>query len=120
MDNFEFCEKLKKRTKAFAVQIVKFYKNLPRTDEARVIGRQVLRSGTSIAANYRAVCRAKSSADFISKMGTVVEETDETLLWLKLFEEAGILPAAALKLLKQESDELLRIFSRSLSSARHS
>ena len=119
MDNFEFGEKLKKRTKAFAVQIVKFYKNL-RTDEARVIGRQGLRSGTSIAANYRAVCRAKSSADFISKMGTVVEETDETLLWLKLFEEAGILPAAALKLLKQESDELLRIFSRSLSSARHS
>ena len=120
MDNFEFCEKLKKRTKAFAVQIVKFYKNLPRTDEARVIGRQVLRSGTSIAANYRAVCRAKSSADFISKMGTVVEETDETLLWLELFEEAGILPGTAVNPLKQESDELLRIFSRSLGTARHS
>jgi four helix bundle protein len=120
MDNFEFGEKLKKRTKAFAVQIVKFYKNLPRTEEARVIGRQVLRSGTSIAANYRAVCRAKSSADFISKMGTVVEEADETLLWLELFEEAEILPAAALKPLRQESDELLRIFSRSLSTARHS
>lgn len=120
MDNFEFGEKLKKRTKTFAVQIIKFYRNLPRTDEARVLGRQVLRSGTSVAANYRALCRAKSNADFISKMGTVVEETDETLLWLELFEEAEIQPAATLKPLIQESDELLRIFSRSLSTARHS
>jgi len=120
MDNFEFGEKLKKRTKTFAVQIIKFYKGLPRTDEARVLGRQVLRSGTSVAANYRAVCRAKSGADFISKMGTVVEETDETLLWLELFEDTAILPRAAIKALKQESDELLRIFSRSLSTARHS
>ena len=120
MDNFEFGEKLKKRTKTFAVQIIKLFKYLPRSDEARVLGRQVLRSGTSVAANYRAVCRAKSNADFISKMGTVFEETDETLLWLELFEEAGILPAAAVNPLKQESDELLRIFSRSLNTARHS
>jgi four helix bundle protein len=70
------------------VQIVKFYKNLPRTDEARLLGRQVLRSGTSIAANYRA--GAKSQADFVSKMRTVVEETDETLLWLELFEDAKV------------------------------
>src|SRR3989454_10139093 len=69
MNNFEFGEKMKRRTKSFAVQIVKFYKKLPKTDEARVLGRQVLRSGTSVAANYRAVCRAKSQADFISKMG---------------------------------------------------
>jgi len=120
MDNFEFGEKLKKRTKAFAVQIIKFYRNLPRTDETRVLGRQVLRSGTSVAANYRAVCRAKSNADFISKIGIVVEETDETLMWLELLEEAQVFPAEELKPLKQEAEELLRIFSSSLSTARHS
>ena len=120
MDNIEFGEQLKKRTKVFAVQIIKFYQNLPRTDEARVLGRQVLRSGTSIAANYRAVCRAKSTADFISKLGTVLEESDETLLWLELFEEAEVFPADNLKSLKREAEELLRLFSRSLSTARHS
>ncbi len=120
MNNFVFGEQMKRRTKAFAVQIVKFYKTLPRTDEARVLGRQVLRSGTSVAANYRAVCRAKSSADFISKMGTVVEEADETLLWLELLEEADIVTAAKVKSLKEESQELLCLFSSSLSTARHS
>jgi four helix bundle protein len=120
MDNFEFGERMRQRTKQFAVQIVRFYKNLPWTEEARILGRQVLRSGTSVAANYRAVCRAKSGADFISKMATVVEETDETLLCLELLEEAEILPAEKLKNLKCKADELLRIFSRSLSTARHS
>ncbi len=119
MNNFEFGEKMRRRTKAFAVQIVKFYKTLPRTDEARVLGRQVLRSGTSVAANYRAVCRAKSQADFISKMGTVVEETDETLLWLELFLEAAVCVAdKKLDELTREADELLRLFSSSLGTAR--
>jgi len=120
MNNFEFGEEMKARTKAFAVRIIKFYKRLPRTDEARVLGRQVLRSGTSLAANYRAVCRAKSQADFISKMGTVVEETDESLLWLELFEDAELISKEKLKPLKQEAEELLRIFSRSLNTARNS
>ena len=120
MDNFEFGEALKQRTKAFAVHTIKFYRKLPRTDEARLVGRQLLRSATSVAANYRAVCRAKSRADFISKLGTTLEEADESLLWLELMEESGILPAATLQPLKDESDELLRIFSRSLSTARHS
>jgi four helix bundle protein len=79
-----------------------------------------LRAGTSVAANYRAVCRAKSQADFISKMGTVVEESDESLLWLELFEEAELVLAEKLKALKQEAEELLRIFSRSLNTARNS
>jgi len=118
MNNFEFSEKMKARTKAFAVQIVKFYKTLPKTDEARVLGRQVLRSGTSVAANDRAVCRAKSQADFISKMGTVVEEADETLLWLELFEEAEVCPPDKVKALKAEADELLRVFSSALSTAK--
>src|SRR6266581_9297595 len=102
MNNFEFGEKMRRRTKAFAVQIVKFYKTLPKTDEARVLGRQVLRSGTSVAANYRAVCRSKSQADFISKMGTVVEEADETLLWLEILEDAGICAARLVQPLKAE------------------
>ena len=120
MNNFEFGERMRQRTQQFALEIVRFYKNLPRTDEARVLGRQVLRSGTSIAANYRAVCRAKSKADFTSKMATVVEESDETLLWLELLEAAGMFPAEKLRTLKREADELLRIFSCSLSTARHS
>jgi four helix bundle protein len=120
MDNFEFGERMRQRTKQFALEIVKFYKNLPRSAEARILGRQVLRSGTSVAANYRAVCRAKSSADFISKMGTVVEETDETMLWLELLGETVVPSDDKLKKLKLETNELLRIFSCSLSTARHS
>ena len=75
-------EILKNRTKQFAVRIVRLFRALPKNDEARIIGKQVLRSGTSIAANYRAVCRARSNAEFISKIGTVVEEADETVFWL--------------------------------------
>jgi four helix bundle protein len=120
MNNFEFGEEMKKRTKAFAVQVIRFYKHLPKTDEARVPGRQILRSGTSVAANYRAVCRAKSQADFISKMGTVVEESDESLLWLELFEAAELVSVEKLKILKEEAEELLRIFSKSLNTARQS
>ena len=118
MNNFEFSQKMKKRTKTFAVEIVKFYKTLPKTDEARVLGRQVLRSGTSVAANYRAVCRSKSQADFISKMGTVVEETDETLLWFELFEGAEVCAAEKVSKLKGEAIELLGIFSSALATSK--
>lgn len=115
----EFAAKMKARTKAFAVQIVKFFGNLPKTDEGRVLGRQLLRSATSVAANYRAVCRAKSDADFIHKLGTVVEEADESLLWLELLEEAEICPATQLAALKQEADELVRILQTSLTTAKN-
>src|SRR6185295_143181 len=118
MNNYEFGEMMKKRTKVFAVQIVKFYKALPRSDEARVLGRQILRAGTSVAANYRAVCRAKSHADFVSKMGTVVEEVDETVLWLELLEAAEICPTAQLANLRRDAEDLLRIFSTSLATAK--
>jgi four helix bundle protein len=118
MNNLDFAAKMQQRTKSFAVQIVKFFGKLPKTDEARVLGRQLLRSGTSVAANYRAVCRAKSDADFISKMGTVVEETDESLLWLELLEDTEISAKRLVAPLKAESDELLRIFSTSLNTAR--
>jgi len=79
-NKLEFATKMQARTKVFAVQVVKFFVKLPKTDEARVLGRQLLGAGTSVAANYRAVCRSKSDADFIYKLGTVVEETDESLL----------------------------------------
>jgi len=118
MNNFDFSENMKVRTKVFAVEIVKFYKALPKTDEARVLGRQVLRSGTSVAANYRAVCRSKSQADFISKMGTVVEEADETLLWFQLFEDAEVCAPDKANKLKSEADELLRIFSTALGTSK--
>jgi len=90
MNNLEFATRMQKRTKSYAIQVVRLFGKLPRSEEARVIGRQLLRSGTSVAANYRAVCRAKSAADFIAKMSTVVEEADESLFWLELLEEAAI------------------------------
>jgi four helix bundle protein len=90
-------EELKKRTKAFAIRIVKVFRSLPKTEDARIIGRQVLRSGTSVAANYRAVCRARSRAEFISKIGVVVEEADETVFWLELLVETNIVPALKLE-----------------------
>jgi len=74
---------LKSRTKKFGVSIIRFVRQLPRNEEARVIGRQLLRSGTGVGANYRGVCRCKSDADFISKMGTCIEEADETGYWLE-------------------------------------
>ncbi|MGH9789756.1 MAG: four helix bundle protein [Candidatus Acidiferrales bacterium] len=76
-------EELKKRTKQFAIRVIKLFRSLPKTEEARIIGRQLLRSATSVAANYRAVCRARSKPEFIAKLGLVVEEADESALWLE-------------------------------------
>jgi four helix bundle protein len=118
MTNLEFARQMQARTKAFAVRVIRMFQRLPRTDEARILGKQLLRSGTSVAANYRAACRSKSRADFISKLGTTVEETDETLLWLELLEESGIVPATQLQSIKTETDELLRVLSTSLNTAK--
>ena len=109
MNNFEFSEKMKKRTKEFAVHVVRFYRSLPKTDEARVLGRQILRSGTSVAANYRAVCRAKSTADFINKLRIVEEECDESLFWMKLLVDNNFVKPSRLTALMKEADELLAI-----------
>ena len=84
MNKLEAARKLQDRTKQFAIQIIRTFSSLPKTEPARIIGRQFLRSGTAVAANYRAACRARSLADFISKLGIVLEETDETLFWLDL------------------------------------
>ena len=118
MNNLEFAKKMQARTMVFAVNVVKFFAKLPRTDEARVPGKQFLKAGTSVGANYRAVCRAKSEADFISKMGTVVEEADESVFWLELMENAAICGGSSAQPLKTEANELLRIFSTSLNTAK--
>ena len=106
-------DELKTRTKKFAVRIVKLFRSLPRTDEARILGKQVLRSGTSVAANYRAACRARSRAEFIAKIGVVVEEADETVFWFELLVECEIVRAATMESLLIEGNELLAIFAAS-------
>jgi four helix bundle protein len=119
MNTLDKAEALKLRTKQFAIRIVAVVRSLPRTREADVIGRQLLRSGTAVAANYRAVCRARSHAEFISKMNIVVEEADETVFWLELLTDTGVVPAEKLALLFKEGNELLAICAASLRTAKH-
>jgi len=109
---------LKKRTKAFALRILKLVDALPKTRAGRALSSQIVRSGTSVAANYRAACRAKSTADFIAKMGIVEEEADETLFWLELLKESKLVPAAKLTAIKQEANELIAITVASIKTAR--
>lgn len=113
-------DELKRRTKTFALRIVRLVESLPNTLSAKVIGNQLLRAGTSAGANYRAACRARSQADFISKIGVVEEEADESAYWLELLIEAGILPADKLKDLLNEANELTAIFTSSGRTARQS
>ena len=109
---------LKKRTKAFALRILKLVDALPKTTVGRALASQIVRSGTSIAANYRAACRARSTADFIAKMGIVEEEADETLFWLELLEESELVSATKLAAIKQEANELIAITVASIKTAR--
>ena len=111
-------DELKKRTKRFAIRVITMFRSLPRSEEARIIGRQVLRSGTSVAANYRAVCRARSRAEFIAKVGIVVEEADETVFWLELLIESSIVRESQLRPLLLEANELLAIFAASQHTAK--
>ena len=111
-------KELQDRTKRFAVAVVRFFSRLPKTEAASVIGRQLLRAGTSVAANYRAACRARSAADFISKISIFLEETDETLFWLELLVDADIIGPRLTSGLSAECHELLKIFSASLATAK--
>jgi four helix bundle protein len=111
-------EELKKRSKHFAVRIIRLFQALPKSDVARVLGRQLLRSGTAVAANYRAVCRARSKAEFVAKIGVVVEEIDESVLWLELLVETDIVPLARMESLLAEAKALLAIFAASQHTAR--
>ena len=95
-------EQLRDRTKAFALRIIRLYRSLPYKADAQVLGKQLLRCGTSVAANYRAVCRARSKAEFVAKMGVVLEEADEAVLWLEMITESGIVPLAKTEALQRK------------------
>jgi len=109
---------LKQRTKAFALRVIRMSEALPKKMTADVLGRQIVRSATSVAANYRSACRGKSRADFIAIMGIVEEEADETCLWLELITESGLLPAEKTSALHTEADELTAIAVASILTAR--
>jgi len=109
---------LKVRTKKFALRIIQLYQSLPRSGEAQVIGKQVLRSGTSVGAQYREACRAKSPADFVNMMGGGLKELDETAYWLELLVEGEIIPAVKLGDLQKETDELTAIFVASINTSK--
>ena len=112
----EWAQQLKDRTKAFALQILKLFRSLPKTEEGRIIGKQLLRSSMSVAANYRAECRARSKAEFVSTMGLVIEEADETLFWPEILVEGNI--ASEAQSLMKEANELASIFIASRRTAR--
>jgi four helix bundle protein len=109
---------LKQRTKTFALNIIKLVRQLPDDKVGRVLGNQILRSGTSVSANYRSACKARSTADFISKITIVEEEADETSLWLELIMESGTLSNDFTILLHKESKELTAIFTSSGKTAK--
>jgi four helix bundle protein len=110
MNTLNQAKQLQDRTKKFAIRIIKAFAGLPKDEAARIIGRQFLRSGTSLAANYRSACRARSAADFISKISVVAEEADETLFWFELLVEAELVKAQLLEGLMKECEEVLKIF----------
>ena len=112
-------QELKDRTKEFALRIIQLATALPKSNLGKVIGKQLLRFGTSVGANYRAACRGRSRADFASKLGIVVEESDECSYWIELIIESGLMPEEKLKLLLKESNELTAIFVSSMKTVKH-
>ncbi len=111
-------EQMKIRTKDFAKKVISLCRGLPATQEGRLIGGQFFRSGTSVGANYRAACRARSKADFISKLSIVLEETDESLYWMEILSESRIMNSKLLTDLMKEAKELIAIFVSSLNTAK--
>lgn len=109
---------LSRRTKNFALRIIRLFGALPKSTEAQIIGKQLLRSGTSVAANYRESCRARSSAEMIAKLGIVEQELDESMLWMELLAESEIVRADLLRDLLDEADQLLRITVASIKTIR--
>ena len=111
-------EELRDRTKKFALRIIRLFRALPRSGDAQIIRKQLLRSGASVAANYRAACRARSRPEFAARVGIVMEEADETVFWLELIAESGMLPISRLHPLLKEARELAAIFTVSYGTAR--
>ena len=111
-------EDLKRRTKRFALRVIRLVRALPRNPVGDITSRQLFRAGTSVGANYRSACRAQSAADFVAKMHRVQEEADESLYWMELLAEARIVPLSRLKDLMQETEELVAIIVASIKTAR--
>lgn len=111
-------DEMKIRTKQFALRVIRLIESLPKTRSANVIGNQLLRSATSVGANYRASCRAKSTADFVSKLAIVEEEADESMYWIELLIEAGIIRKRQLADLLDEADQLLAIVIASIKTTK--
>jgi len=111
-------QELQTRTRGFALRVVKLFRSLPKTDDARILGKQLLRSGTQIGANYRAACRARSRAEFVAKLGIVLEEADETVYWLEIMRDTGIFPEIKLREIVKEAKELVAIFVASVRKAK--
>jgi four helix bundle protein len=109
---------MKARTKSFALRIIKLVEALPSNRTADVVGKQLVRSGTSVGANYRAACRAKSNADYMAKMGTVEEEADESAFWLEVIVESGLMKEELVKDLLDEADQIVAIIVSSINTAR--
>ena len=109
---------MKKRTKEFAKQVIDLCRRLPDTRDGRLVGNQLFRSGTSVGANYRAACRGRSKADFISKIGIVLEEADESLYWLEILSESSTVKCELVAPLMKEADELVSIFVATLKTAK--
>ena len=111
-------DELKRRTKQFALRVMKLVDALPRTTAGRAIGGQLIRAGTSVGANYRAACRGRSKAEFAAKMGTVAEEADESCFWLELIIDGSLLEERIVKPLLDEANELTAIFTSAGKTAR--
>jgi four helix bundle protein len=102
-------EDLRNRTKAFAVRVVRMYRSLPYRSDAQVLGKQLLRCGTAVAANYRAACRSRSKAEWIAKIGVVVEEADESVFWLEMLADCDIVPAQKLEPILKRGTRAMRV-----------
>ena len=111
-------EGLKLRTKQYALRILKLTRSLPNKQEGWVIGKQLLRSGTSVGANYRAACRARSTAEFVAKLGIVIEEADESAFWLEIIQESQMMRRELLEPLLKETDEITAIMVSSSNTAK--
>ena len=111
-------QELKDRTKQFALRVIKLVEALPRTTAGQAIANQLVRSGTSVGANYRAACRSRSKSEFVAKIGIVAEEADESAFWMELIMEAGLLRPELILPLQREANELAAIFTASGRTAR--
>ena len=111
-------EQLRERTKAFAIRVVKLFRALPTRPDAQIMGTQLLRSATSVGANYRAACRGRSRAEFVAKLGIVTEEADESVYWMELLVATAVVPERRMRELMKEGRELTAIFTAARNTSR--